>query len=395
VTGRASKHLGYATVALGGTLLLFAALLTYLQAQYGSVADNFAENKNVRYVEVTFRTGKGPSETGALRFSDVDRVGDVATDVATGLTEAVGRYRLPFGLTASDGGSYFVDGISEGGAGVVGRDSLPDGVAVGADPTARSIALDVPVVRADNGGMSSSESEQVRLNVEPLASSPPVAVFGTIAPDQFFVSEATFARLVSIVAGGIDWQTFRDLNDGGVNPSGFDAVAAVYVYVDDLRDVENVGRALEDAGYSTSFTLRAFDDLAGTLDGGIGTGFVLIVAMLVLSLVLTFTNLQSYLTLAHRDIGILKHIGYTDSRIVRFYRRRLAVLVGKACVAAVTLILAVGAVRLADRPWFIAIDVGLVLGLGGLLLFTMAVVHVPHHVRRPVLELLKMDRQFD
>ncbi len=395
VTGRASKHLRYASVALGGTLVLVVAMLTQLQQQLGSVVDNFTANRNVHYIAATFRTGQVATGTGALRFADVDRVAQVASDAASGATQAVGRYRIPFGLTASDGMTYFVDGLSSGGAGLLARQSLPDGVAVGGTAALSGAQLDVPVVHGEDGGMSSDRLEQVRLDIEPLAPGAPVAVFETVDPARLFVDEATFARLVAVVGDGVDWQIFRDQHDGGANPYGFEAVAAVYVHVDDLSDVDRVGRALERAGYSTSYTLRAFDDLAGSISGGRAVGLGLMAAALALCLVLTFTNLQSYLNLAHRDMGILQHIGYPAARVRRVYRIRLASVVAQATVPAAVLAVAAAIAQYSGRPWLLAVDLGLVLLLAGALFAVVSLVQVPRHVNRPVLALLKLDRQFD
>ena len=395
VTGRASKHLRYATFALAGTLVLVVAMLTQLQQQYGSVVDNVTANANVHYVEATFRTGQAATGTGALRFADVDRVAQVADAAAKGGTHAVGRYRIPFGLTASDGMTYFVDGLGAGGATLLARQSLPDGVAAGGSQALARAQLEVPVVQAEDGGMSSDRLETVRLDIEPLASDAPVAVFETLDPARLFVNEATFARLVAIVGDGVDWQTFRQEHDEGTNAYGFEAVAAVYVHVDDLSDVDRVGRALEQAGYSTSYTLRAFDDLAGTISGGITTGVGLMAAAFALCLVLTFTNLQSYLTLAHRDMGILRHIGYTAARVRRVYRIRLASMVVRAVTPAAVLAVAAAVVQYSGRPWLLAVDLGLVALVAGVVLAIMCLVHVPRHVNRPVLTLLKLDRQFE
>ncbi|WP_062136101.1 hypothetical protein [Demequina aestuarii] len=395
VTGRASKHLRYATVALCGTLLLVVGMLVHLQQQYGSVTENFTDNENVHYLAVTFRASEEGAETGHLRFSDMEAIEEIARNAAAGSIETIGRYHLPFGLVASDGSTYFVDGLGAGGEGLLGHTDLPDGVALGAVNPAARVVLTVPVVHTEVGGMVSDDSAEVPLAVVRLDANPPISVFAGIDPSQLYVSEATFAELISIVGGGADWDTFREQHDGTGNPYGFEAVPAVYVHVDQLADADAVGRALEDAGYSTTYTLRAFDDLAGTLAGGVSAALVLIVVAFALCLLLTFANLQGYLTLAHRDMGILKHTGYSERRIATFYRIRLATMVLQAVVPAVVLVVLAWVTRFPSRPWVGVLDLAVVLTLAALLFGVMAYAQVPRHVRRPVLELLKMDRQFD
>jgi hypothetical protein len=395
VTGRASKHLRYATIALAGTLVLVVGVLAYLEQQYGNVVDNFTANRNVHYVDVTFRAGDDSSQTGALRFADGADVERIASAAAAGRTQVVSQYRIPFGLTGSDGRTYFVEGLTAGGAGLLGVGAIPDGTAVGTTASP-NLKLDVPVVEAHaDGGMTSDRLAHASLTVEAMPAKPPIGVFGTVDPATLYVNEATFAHLIGTAYDGVDWSTFQKRHDGASNPYGFQAVAAEYVYVDNLDDVDRVGGALDHAGYSTTYTLRAFDDLAGTVSGSLSMGLWVIVGALLLCLVLTFANLQSYLNLAHRDMGILKHVGYPEARVRRIYRYRLRVMVTQAAIPGLVVAGAAAATRLGGRPGFVVLDLAVVVVLLAALYAAMATVQLPRHVRRPVLALLKLDRQFE
>lgn len=370
-------------------------MLAYLQQQYGTVTANFTDNGNVHDITVTYRSGSQSTGTGALRFSDGEAISAVATAASAGPTQVVAQYRIPFGLTGTDDHTYFVEGLGPGGAALLGVPAMRDGVALGATTRPHTV-IQVRVVQAHgDGGMSSDRLEPVTLDLEALPPKPPLAVFGTLDPATLDVDEATFARLISLVDGGDDWTTFRTRHDGTTNPYGFDAVAAYYVHVDNLADVDRVGHALEDAGYSTTYILRAFDDLAGTLSGGVGGGLVLILGTLVLCLVVTFTNLQAYLNLAHRDMGILKHVGYPPGRVQRIYRRRLLTMVGWAAVPAAVLTLAAAVSTLRDHRLYVVLDLCAVVLLMSAVYAVMAGVQLPRHVRRPVLALLKLDRQYE
>lgn len=393
VTGRASRHLTYTTLMLSAMLVLVVGVLAFLGQQYGAVRTNLTSNQNVHYIQVTYRSGNGELGTGALRFGDRQSITRVGRAASKGAVAVIATYRLPFGITSPGGNTYYVSGISGRAAGILGVGAIPDATAFGTTPSSK-LELDVPVVMVDgDGGMSSDRLVRRSLAVRAIPSRSPIAVFQTPEPTTLFVNEPTFARLVSTAYDGLDWTAFQRRNDS--DASGFQAVTAFYVHVEDLADVDAVGRALEQAGYATNYTLRAFDDLAGTVSSSVWTGLAVMVAGVLLCLVLVFTNLQSYLSLARRDMGILKHIGYSDARVCRIYRYRLQAVILRAGVAPVAALALTTVTLLRGRLPDAGLVLLIVLAMLGLLYLAMALVQLPSHVRRPVLVLLKLDRQFE
>lgn len=398
VTARSARYLRLTTASLAATLALLVGMLVLLQLQYIELGRNFTDNRNVHIIEVDFRTGTG---SGELRFSDIEVIGSAARAGSAGPVSVVPRYHLPFGLPDSSGTTYVINGLGGEAAPLLGLGTWGPDAAAGIE-SRTGLAVEVPVVSVQpNGGMVSEASESIVIDVTAIRADAPLTLFDRLmsgAPGDesptLLVGEHRFANIIEIVTG-MSWKEFQEDHDSTQGSLGFEAVSAVYVDVANLGDVDAVGRALADAGFATSYTLRAFDDLAGTLSTGTAAGLVALVLLIVLCFTVTFTSFRSYLTLAHRDMGILKHVGYGNTQLLQMYSRRLTTVSVFAALPAVGLVTLTTATILRGSFAYGLLNGAIVLTL--LLAVHVAVTRavLPRHIRLPVLTLLKLDRQFE
>jgi ABC-type antimicrobial peptide transport system permease subunit len=206
------------------------------------------------------------------------------------------------------------------------------------------------------------------------------------------VGQRTFEGIVRTVFG-TGWDEFVREHDSGANSFGVNVPQSVFAYVPDVADIVPVADALEARGFDTAYTLRAFDDLAGTVDTAFIAAAAIGMAILLAGGALIVANVASYFRLARRDIGALKHFGYGTRRIRSMYRRRLARLLAIAAIPGLVLIGATGVV--AGLPW-----TDLVLDLGGVGIVLMAMyllidgVPLRAHTAADVLTLLHREREF-
>ena len=394
VTGKARRYLRTSTALFLLSLVLAGSYLVVVERQYLQNRVDFTDNANVHLIKVT-----GPAATGAgdaLRFADIDAVRRAVGGFAGVTPDVSAEFALGFGIPDADGVDRFVYGIGDDGARLLGLPALENGIAYTAGaPAADSIALRIPVVRVEDGGMSSGESVDRTLRLAGgVGERTPLSVLSGPDPEALYVSEQTFRGIVE-TAFHITWADFEAQYDRE-NIFGTDVVRNVWVYVGDLDAVTPVATAIGRTGYSTTYTLQAFDDLAGSLSASALIGLITVVIACTgcfLYIALTF---GAYLNVSHKDMAILKHFGFDSRQLARAYAHRARRLFGGVALAAGGYVVAAGLVLLPDRrPAFIAADVLLCWSLAGLLYLLVRWVLIPRHVGRDVLTLLKADREFE
>lgn len=394
VTGKARRYLRTSTVLFCLALCLVGTSLVLAERSHAQRQGQFVDNTTVHLIRVT---GPAVAGNGAyLRFADAERVAATVRDrhPSAGATTTT-VYSLGFGVPDADGTPRFVYGLDGDGARLLGVPALRDGVLYSSAGGSGPVVLQVPVVEVEDGGFSSGSAVAHQLTAEGgVPPGSPLDVLGGGDPAAGYVTAATFRTLVQD-AYGDDWSTFRTRFDRD-NPYGGQVVGDVYVFVPSLDDVQDVAGTLDGAGYATTWTLEAFDDLASSLSSAALLGLAAVLAALLGSLLYVVLSLDAYLRVSHRDMAVLRHAGFSAGQVGRLYGARV-----------VQLFLVVGAVALA---WQLALGAWLLPGqalrliglnaaasvlLLGLLCAAVLRGVVPRHSRLDVLTLLRVDREFE
>lgn len=388
VTTRAARHLRTLLGIASIVVILVTGTVVYLQAQGVELRRAVLDNPSVRVIEVTFRSGG--EQARQLAFSDADDVRRLAQRVARG-SAIVARYVLPFGMPDESGDERFVEGLAGDTAAVVGVDIDASGIATAADAPSR-LTLRVPKVTVSGSGVTSHASSDLQLTIVPQPSGAPIDFFRPRDPAVISVGTRTFADLVRSVFG-TGWHEFVEKHDGPSNPFGVNVPQSIFVHVPAIADVVPVADALEAAGFDTMYALRAFDDLAGSVDEAVIAAAAVAGIVALAGVVLTGVTLASYFRLARRDIGALKHFGYAPARIRSMYRARIAMILLASATPGLLMVGVVG--WLAELPWTdVVLDAG---GLIGVLLVVHVAVELGPlrtHLRADVLDLVHGEREF-
>ncbi len=394
VTGKAKKYLRTATLLLIISLGILATFLVIVERQREQQATDFRSNENVHVIEAL--PGSTGSVVGRMTFGDLaDLRAELRSRHGDGVS-VTGRYELGFGIPDADGLDRFIYGLDGDAGRLLGLPQVEEGVAYTTEAEAGSIELRIPVVDATGAGMTSATAVPRTLGLAGgVSASSPLLVLGRPSAEALYVDGATFREVVE-VAFDTDWETFTSGHDGD-NPFGIEAVRSAYVYVDDLEAVDAVAGSVEDLGFATNYTLKAFDDLAGSLRTTTQLGLAAVLAVFVACAIYIFLSFNSYMNLAHRDMGILRHYGFPAAAVRRMFARRvgsLSRLVG-AVVAAYTIALGLAALPSDALVPLTALNLAVVAALlGGVYAVTTQWIF-RRHAARDVLTLLKLDREFE
>lgn len=379
VGAKAAKHLRTATALVAASMSLLACLLAVAQEQSLRNERDFDDNPALHFLRVS-----SGSLDSALSREEIDAILAVAANRSSSYAVA---YEMGVGVPDDDGRDWFLVGVSGQAADRLGLRGLGYGTARRVGSGGGKIVLKVPVVEVADGGMTSAEQVPLVLELEnEMARSAPVLLAHDFSHDSLFVNERTFASVVE-AAFGAQWVSVKE------GMADLPVSGEVHLWVDDIANLDSVSAELEERGWSTAYTARAFDDLAGSLGRAerASLGAVLLVA--VVGLGIGLACLQSYLRLSRRDIGTLLVWGHSRGVVERAYRERLLVTVAVGLCGAWVGGLICGLVLHGDgRAMTINASV---VGLLAIVVWAVCNSLLRSHAQAPVLDLLKVNREFD
>jgi hypothetical protein len=136
---------------------------------------------------------------------------------------------------------------------------------------------------------------------------------------NIFVSKETYENMVSIMYG-MDYNEFvkqyLEKSDMGIG-----MIDKIIVYVDDIADVKSIAKVIADIGYNPSYALNAFDNLTTSLQTSKIIGFIVMFAFFIITIINMNNAYDMYLRNSQKDIGILKHYGYSEKMILSIYMK--------------------------------------------------------------------------
>ncbi|KQQ28860.1 hypothetical protein [Frondihabitans sp. Leaf304] len=392
VTGKAAKYLRIFAVLLIGTASLLGILLAVVQSQHAQAGQDFTENANVHVIAVTASGDAG--QPTPLKFSDITKIEKVVSAIdPSALT--TGRFDLDFGVQDSTGRTYFITGLGPGGQRLIDQPSMPDGDAFSTSTSGRDLKLSVPKIRVEAGGLSSASAAPVDVpRTTRLSPNTPLQVLSRLDDQNILVNGSTFAEITK-VAYGVDWATFQKRYDDD-NPYGVRVLSTIFVYVDDLGHVDQSAQAIEKAGFDTDYTFRSFTDMSASLNANTGMGYLIVAAATLFCLLFVFLNLNSWLTLSNRDMGVMKNLNLSPRFVITIYRTRMRRLFAMAAAIGIP----VSALALLIAPTRFTL-VGALVNAGAVAVLLLVAyvlasrVMLARHARRPVLDLMRLQREFD
>lgn len=211
------------------------------------------------------------------------------------------------------------------------------------------------------------------------------------ADDSFRLYSEEF----QVVECYVNFDTFKNLNEYSVGKEDIDTTHEIVVYVKDMTKVERIAKLLNSAGYTTNFVFESFEEIGQSL----GTSLVIMLALSVLMLVVTFAILllswKNYISLLSKDIGILKQMGYEERFIKKVYQLsiRWNFLFSAALVILITVIVSMIVLGTSQLLFALALVFVLIL-LFVLSYWIICNIFLRKQLKKNVLELIK-DKTFE
>lgn len=395
LTRRSRRYLRASVALLTVALSIVVCVLAVAEHQRREVHSDFRDNPRLHTIGIAY--GLSTASQAGLSYQDLASVRDLlARKEPRAHTTVIGVYGLGVGLISDSSVPLFLFGVDHPAlvAKILDIPQMRDDVAYMARGLHPPSDAEVPVEIAQKDGYTSNRTATTRLSfVADVEQQMTTFVFGANDGGDAVTPLASFERVAEQMLGG-SWQSIIDRSEHGklvLTP----LVSNVVVYVSSLDDVKPVASTLDRAGYSTSYTLQAFGNLPGALSTE--TKLALAIALLALlgAVGLVAVVWNSYFTLSRRDIGILKHFGYSNGAIRMIYGRQLRRSFGIVglIIVPVTVLAALIALGTGGLGWALANVAVVVCVLVGVYLLLVRAL-LSRQLKTGVLELLKLERQF-
>ncbi len=307
-------------------VFVLASYVVYIQYQFQQAGQTVTDNSNSHMIEVQGRQRSGGyHDLECLRFQDKE----VALEILNGLdgldeSAIVFSYMINFGFSDQNGQVYFLKGY---GVPAVGKRFLLEDVGEGAAYCSPKkgkgdIELLVPEVKIEEAGCVGGKTRGFRLALKPLENKSVLFWDATDYDDVLYVNEQTFQSVVQAMYGK-EWKDFMEGYDAGEN-FGIQAIDHMYIYVPDLDDLHTAAKRMQEGGYLVRYAMEPFDGLHHF----ISTNHILLMCLLSVAFLFTafhvVNSFNNYIRSMQKDIGILRHWGYTQKEVFTVYSKIVA-----------------------------------------------------------------------
>lgn len=392
---KSSSHLKISILLFVVSLVLISTASVFFINQYLQVEKDFIANHNTHTIEITSARGNAMHAV-PLQFADEPILRDHISSLGSGTKYRLFKeYQFNFGIQDSEGNTHFIYGLDEDAAALLGDCSLERAVTCGQTDKGPAATLRIPVIDIHEDGLSSSRfADYTVTHNTGVAENNPFSLYNDEQLDSVYVGSATFKDMIE-AAYSVSWDEFVAQYDED-NPFGIQALRKMYIYVEDLSQVEKIAELVNDKGYNTNYTFKAFDDFSQSMNNTLVLSVSLASLILIITASHVLLSFHSFLKVQQKDMGILKQFGYGNRMIQHIYAGNINRIFGQvaAGIAAYTAIICLLFVK--ER---------LLLYSFSLLFFLMIVLFIINRIivlviakgyaSKDILTLLKTNKEFE
>lgn len=317
IAKKTSLYLRISIILFIVSLILLSTAIIFVYQQYKQLRKDFVDNINTHLITVTRKVRPGLNSTFPLTFEDEKNIKKIIDNNPQSYMYS--KYSIGFGISDNNDNVYFVKGIDNQIIKNSDIGEIKDNEAiVSSNIEKQRILLKIPVINVQEGGFISNYTKELKIQciqnfifVEPFEEL-------EINPDTIFVNTQTLKKIISLMYN-TTWEDYI-YNYDKSNPYGIEIIESINVYVDNLQDVKQVANSLQDSSYEVKYVLSAFDDLQGSLNNTYNIYGLLLIFILLTTTINIILSFRGYLINMQKDMGILRHYGYSPKRVYNIYR---------------------------------------------------------------------------
>lgn len=281
-------------IMISVTISIIASFALY---QYDTAKQNFVDNQFAKTIEISSYNEPG-NQVRKLTDSDLGRLEELLAPTNKGY-DVISEHLIHFGVQTGMGDVVFVKSFSDN---FFLNDLVKDRhIMTKIKDNHPTWSLNLPVIEAENGGYKSDQTINKEYDLDYIEDSSVLSHY--LKEDELIVSEATFKEILNIM---FPEEKYVDIEK-------------MYINVESVEDIRGVATTLSSNGYNVSHAFEYYDDLETSI-GRIITLSVIVLSVLLIFTICLLTGLfELMLKNSVGDIAVLKHLGYSKSRIGKIY----------------------------------------------------------------------------
>lgn len=170
----------------------------------------------------------------------------------------------------------------------------------------------------------------------------------------------------------------------------------IYVYVDALSQVEGIAELVNDEGYNTNYTFKAFDNFDVSMKNTLVLSLTLGFLILMITAAHVILSFNSYLKVQQKDMGILKQLGYNPTTINQIYSRNINAIFFFTAVGITLYIVVVSAIFIGENVYLFTFSIIVLVILILLAINRIIVLWIlRQYSKKNILTLLKINKEFE
>lgn len=303
------------------SLILLSTSLVFLINQYNQLERDFIKNNNTHVIEIT-SLSISDKETSYLKFSDMDLIKKNLTGFIEREDYKIFKESMVnFGVSDKKGISYFISGIDDEAFLLFGIDNDKKGVGYSRSYDEEEKVLDIPKIEISTEGFTGDGHKEYPLEIKRINGDTSPLELYEFDTEKMYVNMDTFREIIKIMYD-LDWNDFVSEYDS-TNKFGIQGIYKIYVYVNDLNNVDSIAEIINDLGFNTNYTFKSFENFSNSISNTVLIASILICIILLITSINIILSFNSYYKMQRKDIGILKQFGYSQNVIYKIYSRTL------------------------------------------------------------------------
>lgn len=308
--------------------------LSVIYKQIESINDNFINNENTHIIEVS---GKYSNDT--YNSIDIRFVEELTQLVNEYNCDVFSIYQFRYGINANELDEqinlYSVDRNGERYILKDNEDMQSNIMYTDMKYTSNTITLLLPQVSIERDGISLFEESPMELRVQNAVFSEGINLYSAFDEEMCFVSYDTFKSMYKMCYGEeITEESLRRIKAA-------EPIYKVFIYVDDISDVDKVAKLVNKNDFLTNFVFKSFDDIGESLSKSIIVMFIASVILIIFTIFNLVMAINNYIKGSSKDIGILKQMGYSKKELLKIYGNivdKIVISISAVSVAVIILI---------------------------------------------------------
>lgn len=170
----------------------------------------------------------------------------------------------------------------------------------------------------------------------------------------------------------------------------------LYLYVNNIYDIDHIAKILETNGYQVKYTLQAFNSLGRDLRLNNILLYCFVVVFFLITIIIVILSFHSYLKIQQKDIGILKSWGYENYTLEKIYGKNINSMFGKIFVVVCCYTAVLGGICLPRYGYKEILGIIGILGIV-LLLINRYIIKIvlKKYITKDILTLVKVSKEFE